>query len=198
MPKPLIIKFCIDDKNTEEIFAKVSINRNTGEFYFFPQLKNGHYLLESSCNDIKIYDEVPEHLSLHKDGTIHIKYRENSKSKTTINKLEKPFSTIGRKTLVPVLSFSIRTANKENSVICLLAGKDIIENLSLLPKPYADFAVPERVKSLVDSANMLCFGHLFIFLPFFIPRHNKNLFSITAPLQESDLFDVCKNMISKI
>lgn len=177
----------------------VTINNITGElFCFFPKIPESSYLLERSCDDIKIYNNTrPNHVSLHRDGTIHLKYDNDSK-KTVINHLEEPFRKIDKQTLVPCFSFSLGVEGKGFSVICLVAGKDIIKNLNLLPNPYAYFLIKGKknahVNSLINSGNGLEFGHMFMFLPFFIPRNGLGVFSMAIPLQEDDLLNIYKNM----
>jgi hypothetical protein len=105
--------------------------------------------------------------------------------------VEKKFSEIEENSYLPICSLSVRN-KKDVSLICLLAGKKILQNLSLLPEPYSYFIKNghknDHIISLNLSESKMNFGYLFIQIPSFIPRDDTISFlSLMCPLQEDEI-----------
>ncbi len=174
------------------LFCSVSINKKSGEFYLFPNFHK--YNKNETRFDLEEYNLLTpvekkdiDHFSWHKDGKLHIKYNDNSK--TIIDIVEKEFSEINDEDLLPLCNLSIRR-DSEYSIICLLAGKKILKNLTLLPDPYSFFIRKNTVNEhiVTISNNELMFGYIFIFIQGFIPRNDtKSFLSLTCPLQEDQI-----------
>ena len=183
------------------LFCSASINKS-GEFYLFPNFHE--YNKNETRVNIEEYNLLTpvekkdiHHFSWHKDGRMHIKYHDNSK--TIIDIVEKKFSEINDKDLLPLFNLSIRR-DSEYSAICLLAGKKILKNLTLLPDPYSFFIRKNyRNEHIVTiSNNELMFGHIFIFIQGFIPRNDtKSFLSLTCPLQEDEIKEISNNFDPK-
>lgn len=124
-------------------FAKVRLNRKSGEFYYFPVYgdllaqKGNAIQITPSHPDMRLFEDPIHHASWHKDGTLHIKCPKNDQrsqkdGKVIIDKANQPFSEFDERSLLPLISHSIRDENgKAVTVICLLAGNAIIHNLEL-------------------------------------------------------------------
>lgn len=198
MHKPFKIIFKLDSHN---VISEISLNRKTGEFYYFPKEQDFFDVTSTirqlfvSEDDIPIYDDVIDHISWHMDGTLHLKYK-NIDVKSVITKIETSFSTFNRNTLLPLISHSVRDRNgKPGTIIALLAGLDIIENIELLPSPYSNFIIKgqknEHISAVTNTESNLPFGYIFISVPIFVPITDNNAhFSFTVPLQEDDLLAV--------
>lgn len=115
--------------------------------------------------------------------------------KQIIAEAEKNFDEFDKRSVFPILSFSVRTKDEEKSVICLIAGRDLMKNLSLLPDPYSKFVVKgqknNHITSFYDGRSKLNFVHMFIQIPIFLPINDrKSLFSAICPLHEDFLLDL--------
>ncbi len=205
MHKPFEITLKLD---AHTLVSEISLNRKTGEFFYFPKDRDFFDATSTSRqlfvseDDIRIYDDVIDHISWHKDGTLHLKYKE-IKNRSVITKVETSFGNFNRNTLLPLISHSVRDRNgKPATIIALLAGLNIIENIELLPSPYSNLVFKgqrnEHISPIKNTEVDLPFGYIFINIPIFVPITDKDaLFSFTVPLQENDLLAAIKYLNSQ-
>lgn len=196
MAKPFRITFQL---STGAIFAEASINRSTGDFYYFPKYQKfisnnyDHLRLKPSYDAPDICHDPIDHISWHKDGKLHIKHQSADRAKKTLmNPVECDFLHFNEKTILPLFSHSIRDHEGNSaSIIAIIAGNKIIQNLNLLPKPYSRFIVKGKKNNHIQSVtngSEQKFGYTFFNLPFFVPiTDNLTKFSVTLPLQEDQL-----------
>lgn len=149
----------------------------------------------ASQPDIKMHDKIPDHITWHKDGKLHIKYGHGDKRKTSIDRAQKSLLDIKGKDLLPLLCHSIRIKGSEYSIIFLAVGKGVVTDNTPFPPPYNYFAKNCQSKNVKCLTNIsaqnpeLCL--LFFEIPHFVPLGNDmELVSITTPLQEEDLENV--------
>lgn len=202
MHRPFRIVFKLDN---ESLVSEISLNRKTGEFFYFPKEQDflgsglSRKQMFTSHNDIVIHDDEVDHFSWHRDGTLHIKYR-RIKEKSIIDRVEASFCDFDRDTLLPLFSHSVRDVNgRPATIISVIAGLNIIHNIERLPKPYSAFVMKgqqnNHISSVINSQGGLPFGYMFISIPLFIPIENESAnFSVTVPLQEDDLLAVAEHL----
>ncbi len=195
--KPTSIK--IKHQELDHEIAEIKINRSTGDIYYFPKfdLKTIGYdkLLktEASHSDIKLYPKIPDHISWHKDGKLHVKYGDKENYKTSIDQAEESLLQLKGKDFLPLLSHSVGLANNQHWTVLLFAiGKKAIEEKSFFPKPYCFFAKNSESKNVQSYINIslqnpdLCLSIMQI--PYFIPHDAvEKIVSLTIPIQEDEL-----------